>query len=112
MLLGGCSSAAPPARFAGGKPDPLRGADLSGVSAAQAGEIGDRAATADEYEAAFQRYRKCLDAAGHALRDVEFRNRVYEFSVPNEAVEDGTDQTCYRAEFQYTDVLWQTTDHG
>jgi hypothetical protein len=85
VLLGGCSSAAPSARSAGGAGDPLKGADLSGASAAQAGEISDRAATADEYQAAFQRYRTCLKAAGYELKDLEFKNHVYEFGVPNEA---------------------------
>ena len=110
MLLGGCSSAALSEQSAGGADDPLKGADLSGVSAAQAEEIGDRAATADEYQAAFQRYRVCLNAAGLELKNVKFTNHVYEFGVPNEAIEDGADTKCYRAEFEYIDILWQTSD--
>jgi len=110
MLLGGCSSAASPDGFADGRRDPLRGADLSGVSVAQTEEIGDRVATADEYRTAFQRYRACLNAAGYDLQDVQMNGDVYEFGVPARAVEDGADATCYRAEFQYTDVLWQTSD--
>ncbi len=110
MLLGGCSSAAPSEQSASGAGDPLKGADLSAVSAAQAEEISDRVATADEYQAAFQRYRKCLNAAGYELMDLELKNHVYEFGVPSEAVEDGADTKCYRAEFQYIDVLWQTSD--
>lgn len=108
MLLGGCSSAASPERFVSAG-DPLRGADLSGVSAAQAGEIEDRTATEEEYRAAFQRYRACLNAAGYDLTEVELTDRVYQFGVPTGAVDGGADTQCYRTEFQFVDVLWQTS---
>lgn len=109
-MLGGCSSAGPSEQTTDGPDGPLTGVDVSDASAAQAGEISDRAATADEYQAAFQRYRECLSAAGFELVDVEFRNSVFEFGVPNAAVEDGADAECYRAEFYYVDMLWQSAD--
>lgn len=104
VLLAGCSSAAPSERSAEG---PLAG---RGASAAQAAEIIDRVATADEYEAAFQRYRECMSKAGFELADVEFANSVYEFGVLSAAVENGADDECYVSEFRYTDELWQTSD--
>ncbi len=110
ILLGGCSPAASSPQSAGGAGDPLKGADLSGVSAAQAEQISDRAATADEYQAAFRRYRECLNAAGFELEGLEFKNHLYDFGVPDEAVQKGADTKCYRAEFQYVDMLWQTSD--
>jgi hypothetical protein len=106
LLLAGCSSA-PGQRSA---EDPLTGVDLSAVSEAQAAEISDRVATADEYQAAFQRYRECLSAAGFELRDMEYTGLVYQYGVPDEAVQDGADDECYESEFRYTDILWQGTD--
>lgn len=110
VLLSGCSSADSPEQVADGAGDPLAGADLSDASAAQAAEISDREVTVDDYQAAFQRFRECLSAAGFEITDLEFRNHVYEFGVPNAAVEDGADADCYRAEFYYVDMLWQTSD--
>ena len=110
MLLGGCSFAAPSTQYAGGAGDPLKNADLSAVSAAQKEEISDRIATEEEYQAAFQRYRGCLSAAGFELTDLELKNRVYDFSVPGDAVKAGADKKCYDAEFHYTDMLWQTSE--
>lgn len=105
LTLAGCSStpAAPTT-------DPLAGVKAAEVSAAQAAEIEDGVATADEYQAAFQRYRDCLSAAGFELAKVEFTNLVYTFGVPNAAVEDGADAKCYSSEFKYSDILWQTSD--
>lgn len=110
VLLGGCSSSASSEQSAGGAGDPLVGADLSDVSAAQAAEISDRVVTANEYQAAFQRFRECLSGAGFELTDVELKNDVYQFGVPNAAVEDGADTECYQAEFRYVDMLWQSSD--
>ncbi len=110
LLLGGCSSSAPSEQSAGGPGDALTGADVSDASAEQAAEISDRKATAGEYQAAFQRYRECLSAAGYELSGVDLTNSVYEFGVPGAAVEDGADAECYQAEFRYVDMLWQSSD--
>lgn len=110
LLLAGCSSSASSEQSADGADGPLTGVDVSEASEAQAAEISDRVATADEYQAGFQRYRECLSAAGFELTGVEFTNSVYEFGVPNAAVEDGADEVCYVSEFRYTDMLWQNTD--
>lgn len=107
LLLAGCASAAPSERSAEGSDGPLTGL---GASKAQAAEIIDRVATADEYQAAFQRYRQCMSKAGFELTDVEFANSVYEFGVLSAAVEDGADDECYVSEFRYIDELWQTSD--
>lgn len=110
LLLTGCSSVASTEPSVEGTEGPLTGVEVSDASDAQAAEISDRVATADEYQAAFQRYRECLSAAGFELRDVVLRNSVYEFGVPNAAVEDGADDECYVSEFRYTDMLWQSSD--
>ncbi|QGH69175.1 hypothetical protein [Pseudactinotalea sp. HY158] len=80
------------------------------MSAAQAEEISDRVATAEEYQAAFTRYRECLRASGFELEDVRFENHEYHFGVPNAAVSDGADYECYQAEYRYVDILWQNSD--
>jgi hypothetical protein len=110
VLLAGCSSAASSERSAADADGPLAGLDVSDASEAQAAEISDRAATADEYQAAFQRFRECLSGAGFELTDVALKNSVYEFGVPDAAVQDGADEECYVSEFRYTDILWQTSD--
>ncbi|WP_418605296.1 hypothetical protein [Georgenia sp. SUBG003] len=110
VLLGGCSSSAPSEPPAGGKADALTDVDVSDASAEQAAEISDRMATADEYRAAFQRYRECLSAAGFELTDLDPTGSVYEYAVPDAAVEDGADAECYDAEFRYVDMLWQTAE--
>jgi len=109
LLLGGCSSS-DPGQSAGGPDDPLADLDVSGASPEQTAELSDGEVTADEYEAAFQRYRECLSAAGYELADVQFDNHVYSFGVPGEAVDSGVDDECYSAEFRYVDMLWQGTD--
>jgi hypothetical protein len=109
LLLGGCSTSDTPAKPAGGR-DALAGADLSRASQAQAAEIADGKATAIEYEAAFQRYRTCMRAAGFELENVKREGDRYEFGVPAAAVENSdADAECYDREFTFTDVLWQTS---
>lgn len=108
LLLAGCSGS--PESSTGDADNLLRDFDLSIVSEAQAEELSDREVTADEYHAAFQRYRGCLSAAGFELRDLEFKGKVYEFGVPGDAVEDGVDTECYLSEFKYVDMIWQTSD--
>ncbi|GAA3707143.1 hypothetical protein GCM10022377_21080 [Zhihengliuella alba] len=122
LLLAGCSAGAPdesPGTEAGppasadapvGTADPLTGMDVGDASDAQAAEIDDRAATAEEYEAAFQRYRTCLSEAGVELSVADSDGPLRVYSVPGTAVDSGVDGDCYRAEFQYTDMLWQSTD--
>lgn len=110
LLVGGCSSSDSAEGSAGGADDPLVGADLSIASEAQAAEIADRTVTANEYQAAFQRYRECLSAAGFELSDVELENGVYDFGVPDAAVQDGADEDCYEGEYYFVDMLWQTSD--
>lgn len=105
-LIAGCSTSALP----DDGDDPLADMDVSDASAAQVAEISDGEATADEYAAAFQRFRECVSAAGFELTDVTYASPVYEYAVPDAAVQDGVDMECYRAEFYYVDVLWQGSD--
>lgn len=107
LSLASCSSSVP---LQEGANDGLTGVDVSNASDAQAAEIGDRVVSVDEYKAAFHRYRDCLSLAGFELANVEYVDFVFEFGVPNAAVEDGADDACYVSEFYYTDLLWQSTD--
>ncbi len=90
--------------------DPLRGVDLSGASAVQRAEVADRTVTLDEFRAAFLRYHACMGAAGYDLGPVELTGDSFDVSVPDEAVQDGTDGRCYDREFRYSDMVWQTSD--
>jgi hypothetical protein len=110
MLLTGCGASASSEQTAQEPDGRLTGLDVSGASDEQASEISDGVATADEYREAFQRYRTCLSAAGFDLVGVRFTQSLYEFGVPDAAVEGGADDECYASEFQFTDMLWQTSD--
>lgn len=90
--------------------DELAGVDTSDASAEQAAEIDDRDVTLEEYEAAFDRFSECMAAAGFELGNGHFYDDRYHYSVPSDAVDDGADQECYRAEFFYVDMLWQVPD--
>jgi hypothetical protein len=88
--------------------DPLDGADLSTVSPAQAAEIADRVVTEAEYDAAFQRYGKCLRAEGFKLRTVrKTSDGVYDFAIPDAAVTSGAEDRCGSKEYYLVDMLWQ-----
>ncbi|GAB3229135.1 hypothetical protein GCM10027586_14270 [Kineococcus gypseus] len=108
LLLAGCSSSGEQSDIA--EYDTLTGVDLSKASAAQAEDMGDHEATAEEYQAGFQRFRECLSAAGFELTDVDLSGPVYDFGVPDAAVQAGADARCYESEFYYVDMLWQTSD--
>ncbi|KRC91041.1 hypothetical protein ASE25_22055 [Terrabacter sp. Root85] len=84
--------------------------DLSLASEAQAAEIRDNKVDASEYRAAFQRFRECLSAAGYELGQVELKHAMYEFAMPDAAVQSGAEKKCYHAEFNFVDILWQTSD--
>lgn len=106
-LLVGCSAGAD-------SPDasdpPTFEVDTSNLSPEQAAEVEDGVVTADEYEAAFQRFRNCMSASGFELGDVEFTGLLYDYSVAHEAVVDGADAECYDAEFLHVDMIWQGSD--
>ncbi|RJK97750.1 hypothetical protein [Vallicoccus soli] len=105
------TTAVPPAAAPPARPDvdPLRGVDLSGASAAQRAEVADRTVTRDEFRAAFLRYRACMGAAGYDLGPVELTGDRFDYSVPDAAVRDGTDEECYRREHYLVDLVWQTS---
>ena len=91
--------------------DPLAGADLTGISEAQAAEIEDRVATEEENRAAYERYRQCLSAAGFEISkdpmlkpDGTFMNG----GLSDAAVQSGVDQECYEREWYMTDMLFQS----
>ncbi|WP_146237553.1 hypothetical protein [Georgenia satyanarayanai] len=84
--------------------------DLSEASSEQAAALDDREVTLDEYQAAFTRYQECLSGAGHELGSVIFDGQEYSYVVSTDAVESGADDECYRTEFSYVDMYWQTSD--
>ena len=67
----------------------------------------DRATTAEEYGAAFQRYRDCMSAAGYELQDPLMIDGVYSSPITQDAKESGVFDECYELEYQYTDRIWQ-----
>lgn len=105
LLLAGCS-ASPQSESP--DEDSFGDLDVSVASTAQAAEIDDGVATADEYSAAFQRYRECLSAAGFEMTYADLSGVVYDYGVPAAAVDDGVEGDCYDAEFRFVDMLWQS----
>ncbi len=77
------------------------------TSDTQSTSLADGAISTDEYEAAFSRYRSCLESAGYAFVMQGTENQSYQFGIPAEAVESGVDARCYEQEFRQVDVLWQ-----
>ncbi|WP_160297459.1 hypothetical protein [Demequina flava] len=110
LSIGGCSASGNSGVPLDGTNGALTGLDVSGASQAQEAEISDGKVSEDEYRSAFQRYRDCLSSAGYELKDVVFSNLVYEYGVPNAAVENGIDTECYSTELRFTDMLWQSSD--
>jgi len=112
-LAAGAPTAAPtglPVTAAQEEEDPLAGFDLSRVGPEQAAEVEDRVVTAEEYAAAFERFRACSADAGHPLGSVLHHDLVYRYVVSDAAVQDGTDGACYETEFQHVDGLWQSRE--
>ncbi|WP_336921341.1 hypothetical protein [Aquipuribacter sp. SD81] len=95
---------------AGPTTDPLLGADLSGISEAQAAEIDDRVATEAENRAAYERYRQCLAAEGFDVPEdpILQSDGTFMGGVPDAAVRSGVDAECYDREWALTDTLFQT----
>lgn len=91
--------------------DPLAGADLSGMSEAQAAEVEDRVATEQENRAAYERYRQCLSAAGFEISEDPILKPDGTFmggGLSDAAVQSGVDQECYEKEWSFTDTLFQS----
>lgn len=75
-------------------------------SAQQTDEMADGAATRDEYVAAFNRFVGCMGAAGYDLGGVSDAV-VFQYAVPDAAVQSGADELCYVSQFQDVDAAWQ-----
>lgn len=63
--------------------------------------------TRDEYLAAFDSYRVCMERAGHPLVGVKTELEVIEYSITDTAVQEGVHQLCYPSEFYDVDLEWQ-----
>ena len=69
--------------------------------------IADKRITSDEYHAAFERYRACLQRAGFEIVMGTQIDDTLDYSIPAEAVDSGVDEPCYSSEFVKVDSMWQ-----
>ncbi|MET0915438.1 MAG: hypothetical protein ABWY81_04470 [Jiangellaceae bacterium] len=81
--------------------------ELLSADAAQRQAIQDNRITQAEYRAGFERYRACLSDRGYQLGNVDQTGVVFDFTVPNETVASGADETCYLRHFKAVDMTWQ-----
>lgn len=63
--------------------------------------------TYDQYQAAFNEYRACLQGKGYEIVIHGEVNRTIQFSVPSAAVDSGADAECYDGGFALVDAAWQ-----
>lgn len=76
-------------------------------SAAQQAELADGTVTLEEYRAAFDRYRACLQDAGHDVSSLTDMGDHYRWVLMDDVVSSGADEACYPAEFAEVDMRWQ-----
>jgi hypothetical protein len=81
-----------------------------GISKGQEAALADGHVTYDEYKAAFGRYVNCVQHGGYSLAGVTEEYRVIQYSIPAEAVNDGTEPACYSREFDKIDETWQVAN--
>lgn len=76
-------------------------------SQAQVDALADGTVTAEEYDAGFDRWAGCMEAAGHPLQMIAKDPPVYLASASPESVSSGVFMHCYVAEFMEVDTAWQ-----
>jgi len=79
----------------------------SRMSAATRDALADGVITADEYDAAFNRFASCMESAGYPLGAIDKSINHYDFSISTTAVDLGIYGRCYSTEFMEIDVWWQ-----
>lgn len=75
------------------------------VSAFQQEALSDGEVTREEFDQAFDNYRRCMEGIGYPLIDVVEKDLQYDFSYPEEATAHGADE-CYFYEFAQVHGGW------
>lgn len=83
------------------------GAELLAAGPAQRRAVEDNQVTRAEYQAGFDRYRRCLAERGHQLGAVDYSGLIIDYTVPGAAVDSGADTPCYQRQFRVVDMAWQ-----
>lgn len=76
-------------------------------SQAQVDALADGTVTAEEYDAGFDRWAGCMEAAGHPLQMIAKEPPVYLATASPESVSSGVFMRCYVTEFMEVDSAWQ-----
>ena len=79
------------------------------ISPAQAKQLSQSSISYDDYKAAFRRYAACLEAKGYTLMGNGESNKVIHYGVPDTAVVSGADEACMNYEFEWIDLIWQSS---
>ncbi len=79
------------------------------LSAAQFAALEDNAVTEDEYTAGYRRFVACLADRGYTVLELGRPSTLYDYGVPDAAVQSGVDEGCYSREYAGIDLIWQTT---
>ena len=67
----------------------------------------DNVVSEDEYTAGYRRFVACLADKGYTVNELGRPSTVYDFGIPDAAVQSGADEECYRREFFQIDSTWQ-----
>jgi hypothetical protein len=70
-----------------------------------ANAVSDKQVTFEEYKDGFERYRRCVAAAGEPLADVHFDDATSLFTASTSGT--AVDEDCYVKEWYAVDVAWQ-----
>lgn len=103
LILTGCSSPT----TAPDEDDNLPVGQTTAMSDEQSAALEDGVVTEDEYQLAFRRFVSCVEEAGYAIEVGPLENEIYQYAVPNDAVEAGVDFPCYEKELRQIDGEWQ-----
>lgn len=76
-------------------------------SEAQSDALADGKIDRDEYLAGFAAYDSCLNEAGFTLTPIDLDATILDYAVPDEAVQAGAEEPCYRRNFALIDETWQ-----
>jgi len=95
-----CSDSAPPS-LATATPS------VEGMSEQQTSALADGTVSYDEYHESFRRYAACLSEAGYTVLDQGEEYDLIMAGIPEDAVLDGTDETCNLREFDAVSTQWQ-----
>lgn len=76
-------------------------------SEVQSDALADGKVGRDEYLGGFAAYESCLNEAGFELTAIDLEATILDYAVPDEAVQAGVEEPCYRRHFALIDETWQ-----